>query len=216
MMRDFQFSRIVVERASYASKPFLRRPKAKTLLEDLKVNDIIVVPALGRIFQSAADALRTIEKLDDLRVGLHILDLGGDIERNGLKELLIVAASAFARSEPNTVAAADLGSVTLRMKRRGPLPFGYRANADGFLEEDHDEQRAIRHMRELRAEGKSYQAIAKEVGEQLALGISHMGVRKILERKVELKPKSKEKVELKPKSKKKKRMRKVELKDSKA
>jgi len=54
-----------------------------------------------------------------------------------------------------------------RGERVGGIPFGYRLASDGRTLEPHaDEQRALTLLRELRAAGYTYRAIAEELNRQ--------------------------------------------------
>jgi DNA invertase Pin-like site-specific DNA recombinase len=63
----------------------------------------------------------------------------------------------------------------------GAVPFGYRLTSRGGLEPVPKQQDAIRQMRELRAQGLAYRAIAAQM-EANGHKLSHMTVHKILRR----------------------------------
>jgi DNA invertase Pin-like site-specific DNA recombinase len=71
-----------VERAVSGSTPLAERPEGQRLLATVGKGDVIVVAKLDRAFRSAADALATLEELKDQGVGLHMIDLGGDVIGN--------------------------------------------------------------------------------------------------------------------------------------
>jgi putative DNA-invertase from lambdoid prophage Rac len=66
--------------------PLADRPEGLRLLATVIKGDIIITPKLDRPFRSAADALVTLEHLKDCGVGLHMLDLGGDVCGNGISK----------------------------------------------------------------------------------------------------------------------------------
>ncbi len=62
--------------------------------------DQIITPKLDRAFRSAADALATLEEVKSQGVGLHMLDLGGDVTGNGISKLVFTILSAVAEKVP--------------------------------------------------------------------------------------------------------------------
>jgi putative DNA-invertase from lambdoid prophage Rac len=79
--------------------PLADRPKGKRLIEAIGPGDIIVTPKLDRMFRNASDALVTLEERKRQGVGLHMLDLGGDVTGNGISKLVFTILSAVAENE---------------------------------------------------------------------------------------------------------------------
>jgi DNA invertase Pin-like site-specific DNA recombinase len=129
------------------------------------VGDIVIAPKLDRLFRSALDALQVVEDLRKRGVSLHLLDLGGDISGNGLSQLFLTIAAAFAEAERDRI-RERIGQVKADQKARGRylggiVPFGYRRGERGQLAVHKAEQAAIRQMVALRAQGKALRAIAE-------------------------------------------------------
>jgi DNA invertase Pin-like site-specific DNA recombinase len=61
--------------------------------------DVIITPKLDRMIRSASDALATLEEMNDQGVGLHMIDLGGDVCGNGISKLVFTILSAVAENE---------------------------------------------------------------------------------------------------------------------
>ena len=125
--------------------------------------------------------------VEDLRrrgVGLHLLDLGGDISGNGMSKLFLTIAAAFAEAERDRI-RERIGQVKADQKARGrylggTVPFGFRRGDAGELVPVDAEQEAIREMVALRGQGRALRAIA-DVMRAKGVRISHEGVRAALE-----------------------------------
>jgi DNA invertase Pin-like site-specific DNA recombinase len=91
--------------------------------------DLIVTSRLDRAFRSAADALGTLEELKDQSVGLHMIDLGGDVTGNGISKLLFTILSAVAENERDRI-RERIRDVKRHLASQGiygggKRPFGY-------------------------------------------------------------------------------------------
>jgi putative DNA-invertase from lambdoid prophage Rac len=86
-MHGLVVDELVVEEGVSGSVPVVERPKGGALFAKLIKGDVVIAPKLDRLFRSALDALVTVEDLRQRGVGLHLLDLGGDISGNGLSKL---------------------------------------------------------------------------------------------------------------------------------
>jgi putative DNA-invertase from lambdoid prophage Rac len=116
-------------------------------------------------------------------VGLHLLDLGGDIAGNGLSKLFLTIAAAFAEAERDRI-RERITQEKRDQKARGrflggTVPFGFRRGAGGELVPHEAEQEAIREIVALRAQGKALRAIADAVRAR-GIRISHEGVAGVL------------------------------------
>ena len=81
------------------SVPFAERPEGGRLLRQLQAGDIVISPKLDRVFRSSLDALHTIEELKRRKVSLWLLDLGGDVEQESGKPMLVPARDEQAAIE---------------------------------------------------------------------------------------------------------------------
>jgi putative DNA-invertase from lambdoid prophage Rac len=84
MMRGWSEPECFIDRGVSGSAPFADRPEGKRLLETIEKGDVIITAKLDRAFRNAADALATLEELKEQGVGLHMIDLGGDVTGNGI------------------------------------------------------------------------------------------------------------------------------------
>jgi putative DNA-invertase from lambdoid prophage Rac len=137
------------------------------------------------MFRSASDALANLEKLKMMSVGLHMIDLGGDVTANGIAKLVFTILSAVAEAERDRI-RERVAVVKQDQKNRGrflggSVPFGYRVSDEGALVEVAVEQEAIALMHRLKAEGMALRPIAERLKAQ-GFTLSHMGVAEVLKR----------------------------------
>jgi putative DNA-invertase from lambdoid prophage Rac len=188
-MHGLTLDDVVVEEGVSGSVPVAERPKGGELFARLRKGDIVIAPKLDRLFRSALDALTVVEDMRKRGVGLHLLDLGGDISGNGMSKLFLTIAAAFAEAERDRI-RERIGQVKADQKARGRylggiVPFGYRGGDAGELVPHQAEQEAIREIAALprlcniRAEGNTLRAIANAVREK-GVKISHEGMANVL------------------------------------
>ena len=132
-----------VERAVSGSTPLADRPEGKRLLSTIGRGDVVVSPKLDRAFRSAADALAVLEELKDQGVGLHQIDLGGDVCGNGISKMVFTILAAVAEGERDRIRerirAQAASDVTGRVQRRfAPIRLRHRA---GWRRPAHGPQR---------------------------------------------------------------------------
>ena len=163
LMQGLQLDRTFVEQGVSGSTPLVERPEGAKLLAILRPGDIVLTPKLDRMFRSALDALRVLERLHAQTIGLHMLDLGGDVTGNGISKLVFTILSAVAEAERDRIREriVDIKRDQRRQGRYlgGIVPFGYRLGADGELIADAAEQAVIERARALRQAGRPLRAI---------------------------------------------------------
>jgi putative DNA-invertase from lambdoid prophage Rac len=180
-MQGWEIEAFFIDAGISGSVPLADRPEGKRLIEAVSPGDIIVTPKLDRMFRNASDALVTLEELKRQRVGLHMLDLGGDVCGNGISKLVFTILSAVAENERDRI-RERIRDVKRHLAAQGiygggKRPFGYDiVGNDKRLVERPDEQAIIAKMRKLRARGQTYREIAA------AVGMQPMSVKRILDR----------------------------------
>jgi putative DNA-invertase from lambdoid prophage Rac len=141
MIKGWTVAGFFVEAGVSGSVPLADRPEGQRLLAALQAGDVVITAKLDRAFRSAADALGTLEQLKDDKVGLHMIDLGGDVTGNGISKLVFTILSAVAENERDRirerVREAKRHRVTQRLYNGGKRPFGFDLVADG------DQQRLV-------------------------------------------------------------------------
>lgn len=167
MMKGWQLSDVFVEAGVSGSVPLAERPEGVRLLAAVKPGDVIVTPKLDRMFRSASDALGTLEELKEQQVGLHMLDLGGDVCGNGISKLVFTILSAVSENERERI-RERIREVKRHLASQGfygggKRPFGYDV-VDGRLVANETEQAILTWMTTMRAQGNSYHVIGAAVG----------------------------------------------------
>jgi putative DNA-invertase from lambdoid prophage Rac len=103
MIKGWTVAECFVEAGVSGSTPLADRPEGKRLLETAKAGDVIITPRLDRAFRSASDALGTLDELKADGIGLHMIDLGGDVCGNGISKLVFTILSAVAENERDRI-----------------------------------------------------------------------------------------------------------------
>jgi putative DNA-invertase from lambdoid prophage Rac len=103
MMKGWQVAEFFIERAVSGSVPLADRPRGERLLSLAGKGDVIITAKLDRMFRSAADALVTLEEFKAAEVGLHMIDLGGDVCGNGISKMVFTILSAVAENERDRI-----------------------------------------------------------------------------------------------------------------
>lgn len=167
MIKGWTVAEFFVEAGVSGSVPLADRPEGQRLLTTLQPGDTVVTAKLDRAFRSAADALGTLEQLKDDGIGLHMIDLGGDVCGNGISKLVFTILSAVAENERDRirerVREAKRHRATQRLFNGGKRPFGFDIvgeRPNQRLEPNANEQAALARGRALREAGKTYRDIA--------------------------------------------------------
>jgi DNA invertase Pin-like site-specific DNA recombinase len=185
MMKGWQISEFFIDGGVSGSVPFAQRPEGKRLLEKVDKGDVIITAKLDRAFRDAADALATLEELKDLGVGLHMIDLGGDVCGNGISKLIFTILSAVAENERDRI-RERIRDVKRHLASQGVYgggkrPFGYDV-VDKRLVPKPKEQEAMARMAALRAEGKPYREIGDQIAKEFGITLRPMTIKRILGR----------------------------------
>ncbi|MGY4370891.1 putative DNA-invertase from lambdoid prophage Rac [Bradyrhizobium sp. LB1.3] len=168
MMKGWSVAAFFVEAGVSGSVPLADRPEGQRLLAAAQSGDVIITAKLDRAFRSAADALGTLEQLKDDKIGLHMIDLGGDVTGNGISKLVFTILSAVAESVRDgireRVREAKRYRASQLLYNGGKVPFGFTVEGEGkarHLVPKENEQAALTRAKALRAEDKSYREIAQ-------------------------------------------------------
>ena len=165
-MHDLELAEMI-EDAGYSAKS-LERPGMARLLELIRQRkvDVVIVAKLDRITRSVRDLGELIELFQ--RSGVEFASVADHIDTATAAGRLVLnvmgSVSQWEREaigERTSEALAVLRAQGRRVSRHAP--YGYRLDGDRWVE-DHDEQRAVRLMVELRERGLSLRAIATELG----------------------------------------------------
>ena len=184
---DWLVKDVIVDHAAPWNADFAEREQASLLLASLQPHDVLLAYSLERVFSSCYDACAMIERLRDMQVAMHIVELRGAVTDVAFKVDMITAAHVFAGLERRrSVERIKNVKRNQRSKGRylgGSRPFGYMIHSNGRLIENPLEQKVLKRIMHLRDQGKSLRAIAAELSTPVA-PISFKTVQRILQRNV--------------------------------
>jgi putative DNA-invertase from lambdoid prophage Rac len=189
MMSGYTVAHVYVDKGVSGSKQLAERPEGAKLLTTLSQGDVLIVSKLDRLFRNALDALAMAEHFMRTGVDLIIADIGVDpVTQNGTSKMFFGMLALMAEFERERIRERVAEGKAAKQNAGGFVggrrPFGFTVEGEGrnaVLVPDAAEQRATARIRALRAEGKSYRAIAAELGAD-GFVISHTAVKNILER----------------------------------
>jgi DNA invertase Pin-like site-specific DNA recombinase len=186
MMKGWQVAEFFIEAGVSGSVPLADRPEGQRLLAALDTGDIIITAKLDRAFRSAADALGTLEQLKEDGVGLHMIDLGGDVTGNGISKLVFTILSAVAENERERIRErirdVKQHRASQRLYNGGKRPFGFDV-VDGKLVPNVNEQAALTRAKILRQQETSLRDIAAVWASEFGLPkVDAKSVARILDR----------------------------------
>jgi DNA invertase Pin-like site-specific DNA recombinase len=171
-MRGLELVEVVIDAGVSAGKYTLeQRDGGRRVLAAVRSRTVghVIALKLDRLFRNAEDALHQTKAWDKAGVSLHLIDMGGASldTATAMGRMFFLMMAGFAEMERNvtserTIAALDCKRE--RGERLGVLPYGKCVDADGVhLIDNPTEQAVIATVRELRASGLSYRAIAAEL-----------------------------------------------------
>jgi putative DNA-invertase from lambdoid prophage Rac len=171
MMKGWQIAEHFVERGVSGSVPLIDRPEGKRLLVTVGKDDVIVTAKLDRAFRSALDALAVLEDLKERSIGLHMIDLGGDVTGNGMSKMVFTILAAVAEGERDRIRErirdAKRHLASQGISSGGKRPFGYDIVLDGKIKRlvpNEMEMHVIERMQAMRQNGATYRDIGAVTG----------------------------------------------------
>jgi len=160
----------VSEDAGISAKNISGRPGFQAALGSVYDGqaDGLLVWKLDRAFRSTQDALATAEKLNKRGKGLVSICEKLDTT-SAIGEFFFTLLASLAQMERKLIGERTAAALAQKRsngeKTGGSVPYGYRVQ-DGRLIPDPEQQCIIERIRELRAEGRSYQGIADILAEE--------------------------------------------------
>jgi DNA invertase Pin-like site-specific DNA recombinase len=186
MQRGASLDQVAVEVGVSGAVPFNERPEGGKFWAELRKGDTLVAAKLDRMFRSASDCLSVVEELKRRGVSLFLLDLNGgadDVSGNGIARLFLTIVAAFAAFERDRI-GERIRATKHQQKARGEYlgglpPLGYRYDENKRLVPVPEQQKILKHIHKLRAEGLSPRKISRALAES-GVKLSHVTVGKIL------------------------------------
>ena len=190
MMKGWQIAEFFTERGVSGSVSLADRFEGQRMLVVLQPGDVVITAKLDRAFRSAADALGTLEQLKEDGIGLHMIDLGGDVCGNGISKLVFTILSAVAENERDRIRERVRDVKRHRASQLlfngGKRPFGFDVEGEGkdkHLIPNATEQAALARGKALQSEGATLRAIASIWADEFGLKrFDANSVRRILDR----------------------------------
>jgi site-specific DNA recombinase len=167
-LKGFDLTVIYSDPGVSGGKPIDKRPEGSKLMANVESGAVmgVVISKLDRGFRNTIDCLQTVDKLDQLSVALHIVDLGGnsiDTQTPAGRFMLTVLVSAVEMEKGLIRDRCNSGRKARRAEGKviGGLPFGYDLAADSkTLIKNPQEQQALQTIRDMRAAGYTLMMIA--------------------------------------------------------
>lgn len=150
--------------------PLEQRPGLLAALDAIGKGDALIVAKRDRLGRDVLNVC-LIQKLVE-RKGARIISAAGegsddDGPTSILMRQIIDAFGQYERALIRSRTTAAMAAKKARGERVGGIPFGYQLAGDGRTLEPHpDEQRALGLLRELRAAGYTFRAVADELNRQ--------------------------------------------------
>src|SRR3954466_11435237 len=186
MQHGRTFDAMHIEAGISGAVPFAERPEGGRLWARLTKGDVLVAPKLDRMFRSAGDCLAVVETLKARGVSLYLLDLNGgadDVSGSGIARLFLTIVSAFAEFERDRIGERIRATKRAQKARGedlgGQAPFGLSYDTDRRLVPVPEQQRELRRIRKLAADGLSPYKISADLASR-GVKLSHVTIRKIV------------------------------------
>jgi DNA invertase Pin-like site-specific DNA recombinase len=185
MMNGMTVAHIFVEQGVSGSTKLGDRPEGAALLGVLQPGDIVITPKLDRMFRSALNALTTSDWLRSRNVGLHMVDMGGDVINGAMSKLMFTVMSAFAEAERDRI-RERIRDVKQDQKTRGrylggAVPWTHTVTEDGAIVADPARVAVIDEARQMRARAKtSFRQLTRVISER-GFPITDITARKLIE-----------------------------------
>ena len=168
MMKSFKLVQVYVDAAISGGVDIDQRPEGSKLMQSIRTGEVdgMILVKLDRGFRSVVNCLQTCDELDQLKVSLHIIDLGGssvDSQTPAGRFMLTVLAAAAEMEKGQIKQRCNTGRAQHKAenKRIGEIPFGYDlADDNETLIENTQEQEAIALVKQLRSKGETLKQIA--------------------------------------------------------
>jgi putative DNA-invertase from lambdoid prophage Rac len=184
-MTQRRIDQTIVEAGVSGSIPFAKRPEGAKLFAGLARGDAVVCTKIDRFSRNLFDCLSVAQEFQKRGVTLYLLDVDGadPVTGNGKSKLFLSMLGAFAEFERDRI-STRIRESKQRQKANGeylggPPPFGWVYDEAKRLVPVPEQQRVLRRIRMLAAEGLSPYKISADLATR-DVKLSHVTVRKII------------------------------------
>lgn len=191
-LKGIELVEVFADEGVSGGKALATRPAGAKLLATARKTKAVVISAkFDRLFRSVADAANTIADFDKKGIELVAISENFDMT-NPFGRAMAQMASVFAELERKMIGERTKSALTVKRSRGERIsrhaPFGWEFGPDGMLAANAPEQEAVCLMRQLRADGQSYERIAAYMDQngikpKRAEKWARAAVRQILKRK---------------------------------
>ncbi len=160
----------IVQDAGLSGKSIAGRPGIQTVLAMIRAHtiDAVIVYKLDRLARNTIQCLEMAQLMDKAGVALHSISEKLDTQ-SALGRFFFTLTASLAEMERGIISERTAAALAQKRsngeKTGGDCPFGYRVQA-GRLIPDLEEQRAVKRIIQLRAEGFSLRQIARVLTEE--------------------------------------------------
>lgn len=131
-LKGLELVHVYVDPGVSGSIPICERPEGSKLMQSVMEKEVsgIIVATLSRMFRSTVDCLNTVDQLDKVDCGLHIVDLGGTSidSRSATGRFMLTVFAAAIEMEKQQIRERVASGRQQRIKEQRPIsrcPFGY-------------------------------------------------------------------------------------------
>lgn len=169
-LKEIELLGVIVDPAIKGEIPIHLRPQGRLLVEAIDNGsiDTVIICKLDRAFRSASDCLVTVETWEKQNIGLHILNVGGQIidTRTPTGKFFLTIMAGAAELEKNLIKERCSNGRAARKaegKRIGEVPFGMDLGSNNVLIPNQLEQDILSTISDLKSKGETLQSIATEL-----------------------------------------------------
>jgi DNA invertase Pin-like site-specific DNA recombinase len=184
-MTQRRIDETIIESGVSGSIPFAKRPEGARLFAELVRGDAVVCTKIDRFSRNLFDCLSIAQEFQKRGVTLYLLDVDGadPVTGNGKSKLFLSMLGAFAEFERDRI-STRIRESKQRQKANGEYlggvaPFGWVYDDAKQLVPVAEQQKMLRRIRKLAADGLSPYKISADLAER-GVKLSHVTVRKII------------------------------------
>jgi DNA invertase Pin-like site-specific DNA recombinase len=168
-MKGLELEEVFEDAGISGGKPLAKRPAGNALLATVrKSKPVLVVAKMDRIFRSCADSATLIEEFERKDILLVSIAEGMDMTTPHGRAMAQMS-TVFAQLERDMIRERTKDAMHVKRLRGERISrwarYGSEFTVDGMVVTCRDEQKVIRHIRQMRQSGMSLRKIADQLNE---------------------------------------------------